>query len=75
VSVVVIDNGCEVDTVGDVEAYLLFNNTGKLELYFSPTEKVTVDTHRNKVTFKKGSICVGVYRKGVFYAKYKNVFL
>jgi len=64
-SVVVIDNGCSVETLGDVEAQLWNKRTGVLELYTTPTHRVSVDTHKNKVIFKEGNTCGGVFFKGV----------
>ena len=69
-SVVVIDNGLTVETLGDVEANMWNGCTGVIDLYMSPTEKVSVDSYRSRVTFKNGNVSLGGFYKGeIFYAK------
>ena len=69
-SVVVIDHGYKVKTLGNIEAQLWNRRTGILELFKSPTEKVRVDTHKHKVTFKEGGVRLGVFFKGTYFETY-----
>ncbi|UFH59812.1 hypothetical protein [Sulfurovum mangrovi] len=62
--VAVIDNGEEVETVGNVEVFLQYIGSGMVELYQTPTKKRSIDTNTNKLIIKRGSSVEFVIKNG-----------
>lgn len=62
--VAVVDKGVKVETIGEIEAYMLNSRTGEMDLYKSPTDKKSVDTHKYRVTLKDGLGAVLVFKNG-----------
>lgn len=50
----IIDKGVMMETIGGIEAYMVNHDRDTVDLYRSPTEKITVDTARHKLILKQG---------------------
>lgn len=50
----IIDKGVMMETVGGIEAYMVNHRRDTVDLYRSPTDKITVDTARHKLILKQG---------------------
>jgi|GEM_PF-5889017 len=62
--IAVINRGKKVETIGDIEAYMVNHARGTVDLYQSPTDKTTVDTFKHKLTLKDSSAAVMVFSEG-----------